>query len=288
MIKLSTIVDINKMPAPISLGDRIVSLGSCFADNMASMLKDAGFDICANPFGALYNPVSIANSAARLQYGAAFRPEECVAMGAGAGKICSWWHHTSFAREDVGVFLENANAALSEASGYWKNCNKVIITLGTAMVWKLAASGEVVSNCLKRPASEFSHEMLGAAEVSAIISQMLAKYPEKDFIFTVSPVRHPGEGMHRNTLSKSILQIGLDDAIRKSGRGYYFPAYEILLDELRDYRYYADDLLHPSRLAVEIIKEKFFDACTLPEERKSIEENFRKTIAASHRPLPVR
>ncbi|MBQ9310619.1 MAG: GSCFA domain-containing protein [Bacteroidales bacterium] len=285
MVKLSTPIVINKLPTLLSLGDKIMVLGSCFADNIGSMLADAGFSVCINPFGTLYNPVSIANSAARLQYAAPFRPEECIEMGAGAGMVCSWWHHTSFARKSAEDFLDNANRELAAASEFWKGCNKVVVTLGTAMVWQLAGSGEVVSNCLKRPSAEFSHEMLGAGEIAAIISKMTGKYPDKEFIFTVSPVRHPGEGMHRNTLSKANLHIGLEQAVSSGGRGCYFPAYEILMDELRDYRYYADDLLHPSPLAIRIIQEKFFDACTLPEERKSIEENIRKAAAARHRPL---
>ena len=230
-------------------------LGSCFANEIGTRMKDAGFDVCLNPFGTLYNPVSIANSIARLDSAIPFRPEECVEMGANAGKICSWWHHTSFARVDARDFLQNANAALAKASAAWKESNVAIITLGTARVWKLVSSGEVVSNCLKRPSREFSHEMLSVGQVSAVLGSIVHKHPEKEFIFTVSPIRHMGEGAHLNTLSKATLHVGLEAVL--GNRASYFPAYEILIDELRDYRYYAEDGSHPSKEAVDIICTDF-------------------------------
>ncbi len=218
-------------------------------------MKDSGYDICLNPFGTLFNPVSIANSIARLDSAIPFRPDECEPMGAGAGKICSWWHHTSFARPTAEEFLENANSSLRKASLAWKESSKVIITLGTAMVWKLVCSGEVVSNCLKRPSREFSHEMLSVAQISAVLNRIIASHPGKEFIFTVSPIRHMGEGAHQNTISKASLQM----AVEGTGAAY-FPAYEILLDELRDYRWFAEDLVHPTKAAADYIWERFNEA----------------------------
>ena len=143
MAKACTKVEISKFPVKISTSDIVSVLGSCFANEMGSRMKKAGYNVCVNPFGTLFNPVSIANSIARLDSAIPFRADECVEMGAGAGKICSWWHHTSFARLTAEEFLDNANKALKEASAFWKSSNKVIITLGTAMVWKLVNNGEV-------------------------------------------------------------------------------------------------------------------------------------------------
>ena len=145
MTKNKTTVEITKFPVKISRSDKVCILGSCFANEIGARMKGDGFDVCINPFGTLFNPVSIANSIARLDSAIPFRKEECVEMGAGAGKICSWWHHTSFARLTAEEFLENANSALAEASAAWKESNKVILTFGTAMVWKLINSGEIVS-----------------------------------------------------------------------------------------------------------------------------------------------
>lgn len=255
MTKEFTRVDISKFPVKISSGDKIVVLGSCFANEMGARMRAAGFDVCVNPFGTLFNPISIANSIARLDSAIPFREDECVEMGAGAGKICSWWHHTSFARLTADEFLQNANRALQEASSFWKNSNKVILTFGTAMVWKLVSNGEVVSNCLKRPSREFSHEMLSVAQISAVLGRIIKAHPEKEFIFTVSPIRHMGEGAHLNTISKASLQLAIENV-----GAPYFPAYEIMLDELRDYRWFAEDLVHPSQEAADYIWQRFCEA----------------------------
>ena len=236
-------------------GDKVCILGSCFANSIGERMIAEGYDVCLNPFGTLYNPVSIANSIARLDSAIPFRSEECVEMGANAGKICSWWHHTSFARVDAQDFLDNANTSLAKASEAWKESKVAIITLGTARVWKLVSNGEVVSNCLKRPSREFTHEMLSVGQVSAILGGIVQKHPEKEFIFTVSPIRHMGEGAHLNTLSKATLHLGLEPIL--GGRVSYFPAYEILIDELRDYCYFAEDGSHPSKEAVDIICGRF-------------------------------
>ena len=280
MIKLSTPVITTSLPVQLSLGDSIMVLGSCFADSIGSRLSAAGFNVCVNPFGTLYNPVSICNSVARLASGQPFTAANCVEMGAGAGRVCSFSHHTSFAKPTAEEFLSGANASLSEAAAFWKSANKVLITLGTAQVWKLVESGEVVSNCLKRPAAEFSHEMLGVQQVSLLLQMLIQNNPDKEFIFTVSPIRHLGEGAHVNTLSKATLQLAL-------GRlpVCYFPAYEILLDELRDYRYYSEDLVHPSPLAEQIIWERFMAAAVVPGDCPQIELNEKAARRSAHRPL---
>ena len=284
MIKLSTTVKIDPLPVKISLSDTIMVVGSCFADSVGQRLAQSGFNVCINPFGTLYNPVSIANSLARLSHPRPFSEEECVEMGAGAGLICSWWHHTSFARSSCKEFLEVANASLQRASEFWKKRKKVIVTLGTAMVWRRVSDGEIVSNCLKRPSREFSHEILSVGNVAAILKNVITSYPDKEFIFTVSPIRHLGEGAHNNSISKATLLLGLDSALQGTGACYY-PSYEILLDELRDYRYYTEDLVHPSKTAVDIIYERFLDAVTVEEERKKIERNEKEFRFLSHREM---
>lgn len=235
----------------ISKSDRILVLGSCFATNLGLLLKEKGYCVCINPFGTIFNPESIANSIDRLKSGKPFVQSECVPMGAGAGKICSFSHHTSFARATNEEFLENANSALKESSRYWRECNKVIITFGTAQVWRHC--GKTVSNCLKRPGYEFTHEMLSLDEVHTCMRRILT--PDKEYVFTVSPIRHMGEGAHVNTISKSTLHLGIQPFL--NDKVSYFPAYEILMDELRDFRWYAEDLVHPSAEAAEIICSRF-------------------------------
>ena len=228
--------------------DKTMILGSCFATSMGKKMAEEGYDVCINPFGTIFNPQSIAHSVSRLISGAPFGPEDCVEMGAGAGKICSFSHHTSFARPSAEEFLAVANASLRESAACWKECDSLIITFGTAQVWR--HGGETVSNCLKRPGYEFTHEMLSLEEIEECIRLILST--GKNCLFTVSPIRHLGEGAHVNTVSKSLLQV----ALARTGAAY-FPSYEILLDELRDYSWYAADKVHPSEEATALIWERF-------------------------------
>ena len=285
-LKLQTPVETGRSAVCISLNDKIFVLGSCFADNMGQKMADLGFDVCLNPFGTLYNPVSICNSVARLTSGIPFSESECVQMGAGAGLVCSFSHHTSFARRTEDEFLNVANASLKEASLWWKAATKVIITLGTAWIYEYLRSGETVSNCLKIDAKEFSRRRLSVRETATLLMNMVARHPEKEFIFTVSPIRHLKDGAHGNQLSKSTLLLALDEVIAKfPERCEYFPAYEIVLDELRDYRFYAADMIHPSDQAVDYLWSRFVRFAMPESELPALDARRRELLRAQHRPI---
>ena len=283
-MKLFTEVNCEKL-SPLSRGEKICVLGSCFADAIGEKLAAAGFDVLRNPFGTLYNPASVATAVERLDSARPFTADECVEMGAGAGLVCSFAHHTRFARPTPEAFLDAANAALAADAAAWAGCRRVIVTLGTAWVWRaLERPGRpVVANCLKRPAREFAHELLGVDTCAALLRSLVEDHPDKQFLFTVSPIRHLGDGAHANTLSKSTLQLAVQQVVTAGAE--YFPAYEILLDELRDYRFYADDLVHPADTAVQLIWERFLDACTDPADRPAILAAERAARAAAHRPF---
>ena len=283
MVKLSTPVEVKNFPIHIGLEDKVMILGSCFADSMGKHLADAGFDVCLNPFGTVYNPLSILSSIERLASGNPFELSDCEEMGAGAGLICSFSHHTSFARATSEEFLSNANAALEAASAFWKACGKVIITLGTAWVWK--HEGAVVSNCLKRPGGEFTHEMISTGEVCEAVRRIMEVAAGKEIIFTVSPIRHLSMGAHANQLSKSTLLLGLDAALEGCKGAACFPSYEIMLDELRDYRFYGEDLVHPSETAAQIIWERFRDSVIPSSCHLEIEANEKAARHSAHRKL---
>jgi len=283
-MKLQTPVDAGRCPVPVTYEDKITVLGSCFAAEMGSRMEGAGFDVCVNPFGTLFNPVSVCNSISRLASGIPFREKDCVEIGAGDRRICSFSHHTSFARPGAEEFLAHANGVLAEASAFWKESGKVIITLGTAWVFRHVESGEIVSNCLKRPAAEFSRERLSVDQIVALLFATVRSYPDKQFIFTVSPVRHLGDGAHGNSLSKATLLLAVDKVCEAfPGRAAYFPSYEILLDELRDYRFYAEDMVHPSAQAADYIFERFMEAALPLSEKDRLEENRRALLASRHR-----
>lgn len=285
-LKLQTPVETGRSAVSISLKDRIFVLGSCFADNIGGKMVDLGFDVCVNPFGTIYNPVSVCNSIARLTSGIPFTEDECVPMGAGSDLICSFSHHTSFARRTDDEFLNVANASLEEASRRWKVATKVIITLGTAWIYEYTRSGEVVSNCLKINAKEFTRRRLTVRETTALLMNMVARHPDKEFIFTVSPIRHLKDGAHGNQLSKSTLLLALDEVIAKfPDRCEYFPAYEIVLDELRDYRFYAPDMVHPSEQAVDYLWTRFAAFAVPSAEFPELEARRKEFLRSRHRPI---
>ncbi len=285
-LKLQTPVETGRSKVGVSLNDKIVILGSCFADNMGQKMVDLGFDVCLNPFGTLYNPVSVCNSVARLTSGIPFSKDECVQMGAGAGLVCSFSHHTSFARRTEDEFLQVANASLKEASLRWKAASKVIITLGTAWIYEYLRSGETVSNCLKIDAKEFSRRRLSVRETATLLMNMIARHPEKEFIFTVSPIRHFKDGAHGNQISKSTLLLALDEVLAKfPERCEYFPAYEIVLDELRDYRFYAADMIHPSDQTVDYLWSRFVRFAMPESELPALDARRRELLRAQHRPI---
>lgn len=284
-MKLQTTVECNRCGSGISYKDKIMVLGSCFADNIGDRLLKAGFDVCVNPFGTLYNPVSVCNSVTRLASGIPFSENECVEMGAKAGLICSFSHHTLMARPTAEEFLEVANASFGKASAFFKGCNKVIITLGTAWIFRHNGTGETVSNCLKRDASEFTRERLSVGSVVMLLERMVSRFPEKEFIFTVSPIRHLKDGAHGNQISKSTLLLALEDVCGRFDNAGYFPSYEIMMDELRDYRFYAADMVHPSDQAVEYIWERFTDVMLPEGEKEKLLENEKLERQSRHRPL---
>lgn len=277
MMHLQTPVVLDKAPVTLSYSDTVLVLGSCFADALGARLAEAGFDALCNPFGPLYNPVSLCNAIARLQSAVPFSADDVVEMGAGAGLFCSFWHHTSFARESRERFLEHANASLQEAAAFWHRCNRVVITLGTAWAFKRNDTGETVANCLKRPAAEFTRYRVGLEAVSALLHGLVARYPDKRFIFTVSPIRHLADGAHSNQLSKSTLLLATEGLP-------YFPSYEIMMDELRDYRWWAEDMVHPTEQAERYICDRFMEWTLVQDDKARYEEALKAARAARHRP----
>lgn len=304
MMKLQTPVADEPCKVGISYEDKIMMLGSCFTDNIGKQLVDYGFDVRVNPFGTLYNPVSILRSVERLISGTPFTAEDCVQIGAGDTRWCSFSHHTSFARASREEFLEHANMALKAAHEHFLSCSKVIITLGTSWCFRHKESDAIVSNCLKHPASEFFRERLSATEVTEALRRIVELCCEssagvcpKQFIFTVSPIRHFKDGAHGNQISKSALLLGIDDLLAGLPADLsmnpfyfadYFPAYEIVMDELRDYRFYAEDMCHPTQQTVDYIRERFLGWALHANESPRLQEKIREYRRSCHIPLENR
>ena len=283
-MKLQTPVTDLPCKVGISYKDKIMMLGSCFSDNIGSRLKNYGFDACVNPFGTLYNPASILSAVRRMLSAEAFRENDCVEIGAGDSRTCSFHHHTSFARPSHEEFIENANTRLAEAAEFFRECNKVIITLGTSWCYRHVERDIIVSNCLKRNPKEFVREFLPASRTAAMLREIMELCPDKQFIFTVSPIRHFKDGAHGNQLSKASLLLGIEEA----GGEDYFPAYEIVMDELRDYRFYAEDMCHPTQQTVDYIRERFLGWSLHANESPRLQEKIREYRRSCHIPLENR
>ncbi len=270
----------------IDYSKKILMLGSCFTTEIGKLMQDYKFDVMINPFGVLYNPCSISKSIKRLLNGNNFKNDEIIRTNptdaTSPAKYATFWHHSSFARYTREEFLSNANRLLEQAAGFIKEADTVIITLGTAWVYSLPATGEAVSNCHKRVAKEFSRELLSVESCKKELVDIAMSLPDKNIIFTVSPIRHLKDTAHGNQISKATLLLAIDEVISEFNWCSYFPSYEIMMDELRDYRYYAEDMVHPSPLAVKYIFEKFKEANISPLAFKQMESNMRLTKAENH------
>jgi hypothetical protein len=241
-----------------------------------------------NPFGVLFNPCSISDCLGLLEgYGinaeqCSFIPEDVIET---SGGFCSFHHHGSFCRPTAQEFLENANNELAKSSEFYYREGWVVVTLGTAFIYTDKESGMVVANCHKLPSERFERTMIDADQVYDALSQYVAARPQRQWIFTVSPVRHLADGLHANTLSKSTLHLGIEKLVNRYPNAHYFPAYEILLDELRDYRFFADDMMHPSAQAADYIFERFIDFALADSERPLLSEAEKVRGMMQHRIL---
>lgn len=285
-MKLNTPVEIKPLEGRLTYRDSILFIGSCFADEMGRRCTERYFDTRVNPFGVLFNPCSISDCLGLLEgYGinaeqCSFIPDDVIET---SGGFCSFHHHGSMVRPTAQEFLDNANKVLADASDFYYREGWVVVTLGTAFIYTDKESGMVVANCHKLPAERFERTMIDADQVYDALSQYVAARPNRQWIFTVSPVRHLADGLHANTLSKATLHLGVQKLVERYPNAHYFPAYEILMDELRDYRFYADDMMHPSAQAADYIFERFMDFVLADSDRPLLKEADKVRGMMQHR-----
>ncbi len=227
---------------------KILLMGSCFTTEVGTLLAADGFDCCINPTGNVYNPLSAARTILNFEADKRYTESELVEV---QGLWRSLDHHTRLATPTPAEALAKINASMEIGRQALDEATHIIITFGTA--WVFERNGTVVCNCHKLPAREFIRRRLTVDEITAAWQPIIDRYRDKTFIFTVSPIRHLADGMHGNQLSKATLLLAID----KFSGAEYFAAYEILMDELRDYRWYADDRVHPSEAAVGKVYGRF-------------------------------
>jgi hypothetical protein len=260
-MKFRTEISIQPSEFKISHDCKIAIQGSCFAENIAVKLSDAGFSIDVNPFGIAYNPFSLSQNLNRLLDNRPYTADELF----NDNEIFhSFSHHSRFSGKNPDVVLTKINSRMEQSLAFLRTARLLIVTFGTAFVYRLQSTGEIVSNCHKLPAKLFTYQRSTIEDIvqewNSLIVRLQTLFPSLRLLFTVSPIRHWKDGAHGNQLSKSTLLLAVDEIIKNRSHCYYFPAYEILLDDLRDYRFYADDLLHPSSQAIDYVWEKFAEA----------------------------
>ena len=253
-----THIDIPASEWKIESGARVLLVGSCFADEVGEKMVRGGMEAMVNPFGTLYNPASIAASLLRSISERDYTEDSTELVQGNDGLWHSWMHHSRFSSKSKTELLDAINETMHKVGSFLREADVLVITLGTAIIYRQKETGMLVANCHKMPDAMFVRERMTAYDIAdqwLMLLQLLESVnPRLKVIFTVSPIRHKRDGMHINQISKGILLQALDEMAVD-----YFPTYEIMLDELRDYRFYADDMIHPSELAVEYIWQRFQD-----------------------------
>ena len=254
-----TRIDIPESEWKMAAGAKVLLVGSCFADEIGEKMVRGGFEAMVNPFGTLYNPASIAASLLRSISEKEVGKEDVFCGGDGVWH--SWMHHSKFSSTDVATLVERINSTTHRVADFLREADVLVVTFGTAIIYRLKETGMLVANCHKQLDSLFVREQLSAYDIvdqwQMLLQLLESVNPKLKVIFTVSPIRHKRDGYHVNQISKGILLQALDEIV--NNKWNYFPSYEIMMDELRDYRFYAEDMIHPSAQAVEYIWQRFED-----------------------------
>ena len=283
-MELRTTFPIEQSLEKISYNDRVMFIGSCFASSMGSQMEMGHMKVMINPAGAVFNPVSVCNTLDTITSGKEFAVDDLYFYD---GTWLSFYHYTDFSSNDPSIVLEKINRRSKVAFDFLKHARFLFVTLGTARVYQLKKSGLIVSNCHKIPSEQFESKMLTVGEIVTLWTEQLEKlrllFPQLQIVFTISPVRHWKDGAHGNQVSKSVLFVAVEELLQHNIALKYFPAYELVMDDLRDYRFYNDDMLHPSGSAVNYIWEAFsgcyLDSLTLNTWKEAV----KITKAFNHR-----
>lgn len=258
MHDLTTIVNPKEFSPKITYSDTITMAGSCFAEHIADKLVRYKHDVLSNPFGILFNPISIARSFERIANKEWYQENELELQD---GLFHSMDHHGSYSGKDKNAVIDSINSSIEKSNRHLTKSKFVFISLGSAKVYRFKKTGTIAGNCHKIPQEAFESFRMTLSECESALKNITKSIkqlaPSTHIIWTVSPVRHLRDGIEENLLSKSTLLLAIDQHLKNQAHDGYFPAYEIMMDQLRDYRFYARDLVHPSPLAIDIIWDIF-------------------------------
>jgi hypothetical protein len=286
-MEFRTVHTFERTKQTIEYTSNLLSIGSCFAAHMGSRLKEKKFSINTNPSGIIYNPMSIAQTI-----------ESCIhpnfeiadnSLFENGGFWHSWNHHGSFSNESKTEVIATIKQENETAHLFLKKASHLLITLGSAFVYEKCVDGEVVANCHKVSGKKFVKRLLEPNEIIEkyleLIKSLRELNPNISIIWSISPVKHIRDGLHENNLSKSVLFLALNQLIKNDSLSYYFPAFELVQDELRDYRFYKEDMAHPSDQAIEYVWKSFVSNCFSTETKKVLQQIEELQQAMAHRPI---
>ncbi|MFT3704617.1 MAG: GSCFA domain-containing protein [Agriterribacter sp.] len=290
-----TALDIKPFPQRITHQQKILLSGSCFTEHISNYLLDNKFAVLSNPNGILFNPISIASSITSYIEQKTYTKEELFYYN---DTWNSWDHHSRFSDTDAETAVKKINDAQLQAHEFIKTADWVIITLGSAFVYEWLdksspiypvrnTANDIVANCHKVPADKFRKRLLTVEEVLTALDNLMHRIfifnPAAKIIFTISPVRHLRDGLIENNKSKAVLIQAVHHIVEKFEKLFYFPAYELVIDDLRDYRFYAEDMVHPNYMATDYVWEKFTAACIDPSSHALMKEMSKINAAIKHR-----
>lgn len=284
-MKFRTEVEIPNSTEKIEVENQIFSIGSCFATEMTALLKKGQIQTLSNPFGTLFNPFSINNSVKRLHDAQLYDESDLVSFNE---EVLSLDHHTSFNSRFLHQTLEKINSQIEIGNRFLQNTSWVLITYGSSFIYEFLPKKKLVANCHKIPGKYFEKRLLTHLELTDSIYETVTNLKDickenVQILFTVSPVRHTKDGMIENNLSKAKLISAIHEILPQFENCHYLPVYEIVMDDLRDYRFYKEDLIHPNKQAINYIWEKFGNAYFADETMDFVEENFKISKALEHK-----
>jgi hypothetical protein len=279
-----TILNIDPSVNKITYNTPVMFIGSCFASEIGTKMADGKMKVQINPSGVVYNPVSIGNIIDIILENRVFTKNDLYYY---KGVNLSFSHYTNFSSEDPASVTDKINSVTKAANQFLTQASFLFLTFGTARVYRFIESGKIVSNCHKLPATFFSQELLTTEKIVTSWIEILDRIHSFNkylrIIFTVSPIRHWKDGAHGNQISKSILHLSIERLLEHKSVEGYFPAYELIMDDLRDYRYYADDMLHLSPTAIDYIWQAFSDSYFTKETYALWKEAESITRAMNHK-----
>ena len=290
-MKFKLTLDAKPSKYPIEYGDKLLLIGSCFTENIGAKFKTHLFELSENPYGILFNPVSVINALTEIMENRKYQSDDLFLHN---DLWHSWNHHSRFSAIEKDTALEGINHTIVEAHDFLKSANRLVITLGSAWLYHLTneaplGNGQVVANNHKGPINWFYKSLMQPNDLLEKLDDLVKRLqtfnPKLHIIFTISPVRHLREGLIENNRSKAVLIHAVHELVSQSNRVDYFPAYEYVMDDLRDYRFYAEDLVHPNFAASGYVWDKLVETYMEPKSQTIMKQIAELQLAMNHKPF---